>query len=345
MSAVSYTLDELAQRLSVVPYANTGVEITGIAGLSEASSTELSFCRSKKYLKDLKATNAAAVIIAEDILPHYDAAALVSDDPEQTLIDAMHVFYPEKPIDATVHVSAVIAEKCSISSSANIGPNVVIDSGVSIGEQVTISAGCHIGEGVSIGANSCLHSRVVIYSGVSIGERVIIHASSVIGADGFGYHRNGDSGSWSKVPQVGNVIIGDDVEIGASTTIDRATFGATVIGKGVKIDNQVMVAHNVEIGEHTVIAGCTGIAGSAKIGKNCIIAGHCGIADNITLTDNVVISGKATVERSIFKPGIYSSGTGLYAGLSWHRMVVRLRSLEKIMKTIKVLQKSLEKET
>jgi UDP-3-O-[3-hydroxymyristoyl] glucosamine N-acyltransferase len=336
----NFTLKELAKKLSLKYEGDPDCILVGVAALSLANSTELSFCRSSKQVPLLEKTKAGAVIISPELSSDFLGNRLLAVDPQQALINALALLHPKPAIIPFCHPTAVIHESVMIPESAFIGPGVVIGARVLMGKNVVIPAGCFIGDDCRLGDDVCLGPHVVLYNNVRLGNRVSIHASSVIGADGFGYHRQGFSGPWQKVAQIGGVLIEDDVEIGASTTIDCGAISDTHISRGVKIDNQVMIAHNVFIGEDTVIAGCSGVAGSTNIGSNCILAGHCGVADNLTITNNVILLGKASVSNSIKEPGMYGSGTGLLTRAGWLRLIARLRNLDR---TIMKINKKLEK--
>jgi UDP-3-O-[3-hydroxymyristoyl] glucosamine N-acyltransferase len=335
-----FTLNELADRLSLEYKGNPDHSVVGVAALLDADSTQLSFCRSKKQAKMLAETQAGVVILLPEQAADYAGNCLLADNPSLVLIDALKLLHPEPVRESGCHPTAVIHESVSLPECAWIGPHAVLEQGVVIGKNAVIGSGCSIGACCELGDNVNLGPNVVLYSGVRLGSRVSVHASSVIGADGFGYHRDGFTGPWQKIPQIGGVVIEDDVEIGASTTIDCGALSDTRISRGVKIDNQVMIAHNVHIGEYTVIAGCSGVAGSTKVGNNCILAGHCGVADNITLVDNVILLGKAAVAHSVKKPGMYGSGTALLPAAVWFRLVARFKTLDK---TIRKINKKLEK--
>jgi UDP-3-O-[3-hydroxymyristoyl] glucosamine N-acyltransferase len=228
---------------------------------------------------------------------------------------------PEKGI----HPTALLGKNCDIHPTARIG------------------AYCVIGNGCTIGADTCLWPQVTLYEGTKLGERVIIHSGAVLGSDGFGNAREG--AKWVKVPQLGNLCIGNDVEIGANTTIDRGSLEDTIIEDGVRLDNQIQIAHNVHIGAHTAIAACVGIAGSAKIGKNCLIGGAVGIGGHVTICDGVIITAMSGVSKSITQPGIYSSATIIQKNLAWRKMTVRLRYLDKLFERVENLEKALERES
>jgi len=249
------------------------------------------------------------------------------------------LLYPEEVPDTGIHSSVVIGDNCTIAMSARIAAQVFIGANVQIGDNVVIGPGCIIENDVKIGADSRLMSNVTLCRKVIIGQRVRIHPGVVIGADGFGIAN--DNGNWLKIPQVGKVIIGDDVEIGANTTIDRGAIDDTIISNGVKLDNQIQIGHNVFIGEHTVIAGCVGISGSTRIGSHCAIGGGTGIAGHIEITDGVQLTGMSMVTKSIMAAGTYSSGIPVEPTREWHRNVVRYRQLDKLNDKLKQLEAKL----
>lgn len=329
-----FSLQELADKLSLTCKGDPNHTVVGVSPLLQAQSRELSFCRSEKQAKILAQTQAGIVILLPTMVKLYSGNCLIADDPTEAFIRVLQLLQPRKQVQPGIHPSAVIDSSVQIPASAHIGPQVIIAANVCLGERVIIGANCFIGEHSILGDDVHLAPNVVIYDQVKLGNRVAIHAGTVVGSDGFGYHRNGFRGPWQKIPQIGGVTIEDDVEIGASSTIDRGALVDTHIARGAKIDNQVMIAHNVYVGEHTAIAACTGIAGSTRIGANCILAGHCGVADNLSITDQVILLGKAAVSNSIKEPGVYGSGTGLLPRTVWMRLVARLRNLDKTMKTI-----------
>ncbi|HXI78688.1 MAG TPA: UDP-3-O-(3-hydroxymyristoyl)glucosamine N-acyltransferase, partial [Steroidobacteraceae bacterium] len=237
------------------------------------------------------------------------------------------LLHPQAPAAAGIHASAVVAAGTRIPASATVGPLVVIEDDVEVGERVFVGPGCVVQRGARIGADSHLMTRVNLYPGVRIGQRCILHAGVVVGADGFGFAPN--SGTWVKVPQVGSVLIGDDVEIGANTTIDRGAIDDTVVEDGVKLDNQIQVGHNVSIGAHSAIAGCVGISGSTSIGRRCMIGGGVGIAGHLSIGDDVVVTGVSLVTTSLKAGGSYSSGMPAVETRKWRRMVAQLRRLDR----------------
>jgi UDP-3-O-[3-hydroxymyristoyl] glucosamine N-acyltransferase len=285
----------------------------------------LSFLANTRYRRQLKVTQATAVVVTEADAAICPVAALIDSNPYLAYARIALLLYPESAVEPGVHAAAVVAAGARVAASASIGPLSVIEDDVDIGERVQIGPGCIVQRGARIGADSHLVTRVNLYAGVMIGERCILHAGVVVGADGFGFAP--DAGTWAKVPQVGSVRIGDDVEIGANTTIDRGAIDDTVVENGVKLDNQIQVGHNVVIGEHTAIAACTGISGSTVIGKRCLIGGMVGFAGHLTIADDVSITGCSLVSASIHNAGTYSSGMPTVEAYRWRRMVAHLRRL------------------
>jgi len=241
-----------------------------------------------------------------------------------------------------IHPSAVIADDVTIGEQVSIGANVVIESGVTLGDYVSIGAGCFIGINVSIGTNTQLWSNVSLYHNVTIGHHCLVQANTVIGSDGFGYAPVDEQYKWHKIPQLGSVVIGDHVEIGASTTIDRGALEDTIIKDGVILDNQIQIAHNVVIGENTAMAACSVIAGSTVIGKNCTIAGLVGINGHISVADNCVFTGMSLVTKNIREAGVYSSGMPVEQNSKWRKTNARVKRLDSLTKRVKVLEKLLE---
>jgi UDP-3-O-[3-hydroxymyristoyl] glucosamine N-acyltransferase len=343
--AVAHTLGELAAYVNGTLKGDADCLIRSVASLQSATEGDITFLASKHYLKNLAGTSATAVVIAEEYIHECPVAAIISQNPHLAFTKISQLLNPGESAQPGIHCSAVIDTTADVHASACISANSVVEKNATIGEGVYIGPGCVIGEGAVIGTNVRLVAGVTICAKSVLGERVIAHPGVVIGADGFGL--SNDNGVWLKVPQLGNVIIGNDVEIGANTTIDRGTMDDTVIGNGVKIDNQVQIAHNVVIGENTAIAGCVGIAGSACIGAGCTIGGGVGILGHISIADNVHVTAMSFVTRSLDVPGVYSSGTPLQENREWHRNYVRLRRLDDMAKRLKRLEKiiaSLDKE-
>jgi UDP-3-O-[3-hydroxymyristoyl] glucosamine N-acyltransferase len=321
-----FSLGELAVRFGLTLRGEPSLNVRSVATLSRANSGALSFLANSRYRRQLESTRATAVILSAEDEAHCPVAALIDPNPYLAYARIAALMHPEMTPEPGIHPSAVVADGAQIASSASIGPLAVIEEGAQIGERVLIGPGCIVQKGASVGADSTLRSRVNLYPGVTLGKRCILHAGAVVGADGFGFAPN--SGTWEKVPQVGSVRIGDDVEIGANTTIDRGAIDDTVVENGVKLDNQIQVGHNVVIGAHTAIAACTGISGSTVIGRRCMIGGMVGFAGHLTIADDVVVTGCSLVSASIKKPGSYSSGMPTVETRLWRRMVAHLRRLD-----------------
>jgi UDP-3-O-[3-hydroxymyristoyl] glucosamine N-acyltransferase len=322
----AFSLGELAVRFGLTLRGEPELKVRSVATLSRAEPGSLSFLANSRYRRQLEITRATAVVVGAADEAHCPVAALIHPNPYLAYARIALLLHPTSSPAQGKHPSAVIGSGARIAASASIGPLAVIEDGAEIGDRVSIGPGCIVQRGARVGADSVLVSRVNLYPGVTVGERCILHAGAVVGADGFGFAQN--SGSWVKVPQVGSVRIGDDVEIGANTTIDRGAIDDTVVENGVKLDNQIQVGHNVVIGAHTAIAGCTGISGSAVIGQRCMIGGMVGIAGHLTIADDVMVTGCSLVSASIKKPGSYSSGMPTVETRLWRRMVAHLRRLD-----------------
>jgi UDP-3-O-[3-hydroxymyristoyl] glucosamine N-acyltransferase len=321
-----FSLGELAVRFGLTLRGEPSLNVRSVATLSRANPGALSFLANSRYRRQLESTRATAVILSAEDEAHCPVAALIDPNPYLAYARIAALMHPEMVPVPGVHASAVVAGGAQIASSASIGPLAVIEEGAQIGERVLVGPGCIVQKGASVGADSTLRSRVNLYPGVTLGRRCILHAGAVVGADGFGFAPN--DGTWVKVPQVGSVRIGDDVEIGANTTIDRGAIDDTVVENGVKLDNQIQVGHNVTIGAHTAIAACTGISGSTVIGQRCMIGGMVGFAGHLTIADDVVVTGCSLVSASIKKAGSYSSGMPTVETRLWRRMVAHLRRLD-----------------
>jgi len=304
-------LSEITKELKGELYSETDLEITGIGKIESAKSDEITFIANPVYEKFYISTSAGAIIVSRSFkIPDSGKRKLPLirvDDPYLAFVNLLDVFVPGPELQKKgIDESSVICDSAVISiDEVSIGANCYIGEKCRIGSRVTILPNSVIMSGVEIGNDVLIYPNVTLYYGCKIGSRVIIHANSVIGSDGFGQARNTD-GTYQKIPQKGIVVIEDEVEIGSGCTIDRATIGETLICKGVKLDNQIQIAHNVVIGENTVIAAQTGIAGSTKIGKNCLIGGKAGFVGHIEVCDNVIITAATNVSKSITKPGVYS---------------------------------------
>ncbi|HWW20963.1 MAG TPA: UDP-3-O-(3-hydroxymyristoyl)glucosamine N-acyltransferase [Steroidobacteraceae bacterium] len=320
---MSIALGEIAVRFGCELRGDPDTRVDHIAPLESAGPGAISYLANPRLTPLLASTRASAVVLDPRSADGSAVAALLDRNPHATFARIAALLYPSPVPHPGIHPSAIVDCSASVDPSAEIGPYSVIGAGARIGARCLVGATCLVGRNARIGADGRLVSRVTIEHDVMIGERVLIHPGVVIGADGFGLAR--DSDGWIKVPQVGSVRIGDDVEIGANTTIDRGAMDDTVISSGVKLDNQIQIGHNVFVGEHTAIAGCTGVAGSTRIGARCMIGGHVGFAGHIQICDDVVITGKSAVPHSIKQPGIYSGVVGLEPVRTWHRIVARMK--------------------
>jgi UDP-3-O-[3-hydroxymyristoyl] glucosamine N-acyltransferase len=339
-SQQSITLGQIADELGAELRGDPAIEINGLATIESAAEGQLTFLSNGFYRRYLSDTSASAVLLGAELADECSVSCLVVDNPYLAYA-RLSSYFDNAPHPAPgIHSSAVVAGTAVIHPDASIGANCTIMERASIGAGVIIDPGCVIGEGSVIGDNSRLWSNVTVYHKVTIGREAIVHSGVVIGADGFGF-APGETG-WEKIRQLGGVTLGDRVEIGAGTTIDRGALEDTRLGNGVKIDNQVQIAHNVVIGENTAIAGCTAIAGSTKIGKNCTIAGAVGITGHLQITDNVHITAMTLVSKSIREPGAYSSGTVMATSGEWKKNAVRFGQLDALVKRVAALEKALE---
>lgn len=339
MSVAVFTLGQLAERLGATLRGAADTQISGLATLQEAQAGQLSFLANPQYRKYLADTQAAALLLTPADAEGYAGDALLVANPYLAYAQLSHLF-DRKPVAAAgVHPTALIAADAQVHASASIGPYVVVESAAQIGAGVSIGAHCFIGARSQIDADGWLAPRVTLYHDVRVGKRVVIQSGAVLGADGFGFAN--EKGIWQKIAQIGGVTLGDDVEVGANTTIDRGALADTIIGNGVKLDNQIMVAHNVQIGDHTAMAGGSGISGSSKVGKHCMIAGRAGLVGHIEVCDNVFITGMTMITRSITEPGSYSSGTAMQPSAEWRKSATRFRQLDDMAKRLQQLEKRL----
>ncbi len=333
----SYTLQQIADYLGAELRGDPGTEIRGLATLEGATGSDLSFLANPAYRKHLSDTQAGAVIVAPQVAGDCPVNVLVLDNPYLGFARVTRLFDDRPWPDAGVHATAVIADSARVDPSASVGPNCVVGADAVVGARTVLGAGTVIGERSGVGEDCYFHPRVTIAHAVRIGSRVIIHSGAVIGSDGFGFAPDG--GKWEKIAQIGSVVVGDDVEIGANTTVDRGALDDTIIEDGVILDNQIQIAHNVRIGAYTAVAGNTAIAGTARIGRNCTIGGQSGIAGHLEIADNVHVGGMSMVIGDIREPGAYASGTGSLPMAQWKKCVVRFRQLEDIARRLKALEK------
>ena len=338
----SIKLSRLAQLLEIELDGDGECEISGLGSLAGAGPGQLSFLSNPAYAAQLAATRASAVIIDEKSRDRCPASKLISSRPYVSFARASAIFHIAEKPSAAIHPSAVIDPEARIDPSVGVGPNSVVEAGAAIGANSIIGPGCIVGAECEVGESCHLRRAVVLYPGVRLGRNVRIDANSVIGADGFGYAFDGEKSI--KIHHGGSVVIEDDVEIGAGTTIDRGVLDDTVIGRGVKIDNQVQIGHNCVIGEHTMICGCAAIAGSVAIGKYCIMGGASGAVGHISIADRVEVSAMSLVSRGIDEPGRYSSGTGQMKTGRWKRAITRFQKLDEMANRLRRLEKRAKKD-
>lgn len=344
-------LAELAQRLEselgpVSLRGDADVELCRVADLRHAQTGDIAFIADIAYLDALSGSNASALLLKDEHVGHWAGNALIVADPYLAYALVAQWLDPTPKPAAGVHATAVIAPSASIAADAHIGAHVVIAEDAHIGAGAVIGAGCCIGERSVIGAGTRLWPQVSVYHDVRIGARCTVHSGSVLGSDGFGYaqkrHADGVK-HWVRIPQTGGVVIGDDVDIGANCAIDRGALNDTVIGNGVKLDNFIHIAHNVEIGAHSAAAAMTGIAGSTKIGQQVTLAGRVSVIGHLDICAGSHITACSTVTKSITEPGVYSSGTTLQPNREWRKSVARFFQLDDVFRRVRDLEKQQEK--
>ena len=333
-------LGQLAEFLGATLRGDKDKDINGLATLREAGPDQISFLANPQYRKFLTDTQAAAVLLKPADADSFAGNALLVPDPYLAYARISHLFDPKPKAAAGIHPTAVIADDAVVDPAASIGAFAIVESGARIAAQVTVGAHCFIGARCEIGEGGWLAPRVTLYHDVRIGKRVVIQSGAVLGGEGFGFAN--EKGVWQKIAQIGGVSIGDDVEIGVNTAIDRGALADTRIGNGVKLDNQIQIAHNVQIGDHTAMAACVGISGSTKIGKHCMLAGGVGLVGHIEICDGVFITGMTMVTHSITEPGSYSSGTAMQPAAEWRKSAARLRKIDDMARRLQKLEKMVE---
>lgn len=337
---LTHTLGQLAEYLGArLQGGQTSTQIQGIATLQEAKAQHISFLANAQYRKYLASCQAAAVLLRPEDAEGFAGVALLVKDPYLAYARLSHLFETRPMPVAGIHPTAVVASDAWIDPSACIGAYVVVEAGAWVGPRVEISAHTYVGARVRVGEDTRLGPRVTLCHDVQLGKRVVIQPGAVIGSEGFGFAN--EQGVWRKIAQVGSVCIGDDAEVGANTTIDRGALSDTRIGKGVKLDNQIQIAHNVEVGDHTAMAACVGISGSTHIGRHCMIAGGVGMVGHINICDGVFVTGMTMVTRSITEPGAYSSGTAMQTAAEWKKSAARIRQLDEMARRLSHLEKQL----
>lgn len=335
--AGTFALSDIVARFGGELVDDDGVRISRVAPIERAESQEIAFVSQSKYLKQIETTQAGALILPPEGRELTRRPRIITSNPYLYFARVSALFNPLPQPAPGIHPSAVVHEHADVALSASVGPGAVIGKDAKVGARTVIGPNCSIGDGVRIGDDCLLYANVSVYHGCVVGNRVILHGGCVIGSDGFGLAN--EKGRWVKIPQTGRAILEDDVEVGACTTIDRGALDDTVIEEGVKLDNQIQVAHNVRIGAHTAIAGCTGIAGSAKIGRHCMIGGAAMIHGHIEIADGVRISTNTLITKSLNKPGTYTSALPFSEHGEWLKNAVHLRNLDKLVARIKELEK------
>ncbi|WP_413110919.1 UDP-3-O-(3-hydroxymyristoyl)glucosamine N-acyltransferase [Thaumasiovibrio sp. DFM-14] len=336
---VQMTLAELAQHLGAELHGDGDVVISSVGSTESAKDGQITFLSNSKYRTALAECKASAVLLKQSDLEFCPANALVVKDPYLAYAWTAQLFDTTPACATGIAPSAVIADGVTLGEGVSIGANAVIEAGVTLGDNVEIGAGCFVGKEATIGTGTRLWANVTVYHRVRIGEGCLIQSGTVIGSDGFGYANS--AGQWVKIPQLGTVVIGDRVEIGACTTIDRGALEDTLIADGVIIDNQCQIAHNVSIGDNTAIAGATVMAGSLKVGKHCFIGGASAFNGHIEVTDGVTVTGMGMVMRPITEPGVYSSGIPLQTNKEWRKTAARVMKIDEMNKRLKAVEKQL----
>ncbi|MGL9760235.1 MAG: UDP-3-O-(3-hydroxymyristoyl)glucosamine N-acyltransferase [Symbiopectobacterium sp.] len=339
---VSIRLDALAEQLDAQLHGNGDIIITGVASMHSARSGQITFLSDSHYREQLSTTRASAVVVTEADLPYSKVAALVVKNPYLTYARMAQLMDTTPQPAQDIAPSAVIADDIVLGRNVAIGVNAVIESGVELGDDVVIGAGCFVGKHARIGAGSRLWANVTVYHRVKLGAQCLIQSGTVIGSDGFGYAN--ERGNWVKIPQLGTVRIGDRVEIGANTTIDRGALDDTIIGDGVIIDNQCQIAHNVVIGDNTAVAGGVIMAGSLKIGRYCMIGGASVINGHMEICDKVTITGMGMVMRPITEPGVYSSGIPLQPNKTWRKTAALVMNIDNMSKRLKTVERKINQD-
>lgn len=341
---VKVTLSELVERFGGQLMGDPNVELFGIAPLTSAQASHITFLSNSKFRAQAEQTQAAALILSaiDNALlsdTAYRGARVVTPNPYAYFARVAQFFVAQSaiPVKPGIHPSACVDPSANVASTATIGPHVTIEAGASVADSCVIDAGCFIGRGAVIGADTHFFANVTFHAACEIGQRGIIHSGAVIGSDGFGFANEG--GVWIKIPQTGRVVIGNDVDIGANTSIDRGALEDTVIEDGVKLDNQIQIGHNCHIGAHTAMAGCVGVAGSAKIGKYCTFGGAAMVLGHLTIADHVHISSASMVSRSILEPGQYTGFYPLAKNAEWEKSAAIVRNLGTMREKIRSLEK------
>jgi len=331
------TLGEIAETVGAHLYGgDVATPVNGVATLQNAKAGQISFLINPRYRQFLSNTQASAVILSQRDADSCNVPMLVTDNPHVVYAHVAALFAPAPPTLRGVHPTACISPAAQIADDTWVGPHSIIEAGVILAEGVIVGPQCVVGEHAVLGSNTHLVARVTVCHRVRLGQRVLVHPGAVIGSDGFGLAN--DQGRWIKIPQLGGVQVGDDVEVGANTTIDRGALEDTVIEQGVKLDNQIQIGHNVRIGAHSALAGCVGIAGSARIGSHCVLGGGVGVAGHLEIADHVQITGMSLVTDSLTEAGVYSSSLPVQPHRRWNKISARLRQLDSLARRLFALE-------
>ncbi|MEG3193136.1 UDP-3-O-(3-hydroxymyristoyl)glucosamine N-acyltransferase [Lysobacter sp. D1-1-M9] len=335
--AGSFQAGELAERFGLGLRGDAAARVHGVGTLAAAQQGQVAFLANPRYRGQLADTRASVVVMREDAAAAYAGTALVAADPYAAFARIAALFEPHLQRAPGVHASADIHPDARVDSGAHVGAFVSVGARSRIEAGAVIGPGCVIGEDCVVGADSELIARVTLVTRVRLGQRVRIHPGAVLGADGFGLamdRADGGDQCWLKVPQLGGVVIGDDCEIGANTTIDRGAIEDTVLEEDVRLDNQIQIGHNAYIGAHTAMAGCSAVAGSARIGRYCLVGGGAGVLGHLEICDRVVVTAMSLVTHSIREPGEYSSGTPLMDNRSWRKNAARFKQLDTLARRV-----------
>jgi UDP-3-O-[3-hydroxymyristoyl] glucosamine N-acyltransferase len=335
---MSVTLGELAVRFGCELRGEPATEVDSVATLGNAHPGAITFFANPRLKDQLLATRATAVVLDAQSASQCPTACLIAENPHATFARIAAVLYPRPQFPAGIHPRAVVSPGAQIDPSAHVAAFALIENGAQIGPRAVVGPHCVIDEDAQIAEDVWLVARVTLCRGVQVGARSIIQPGAVIGGDGFGFAK--DRSGWIKVPQVGTVRIGVDVEIGANTTIDRGAIEDTVIEDGVKLDNQIQIGHNVHVGAHTAMAACVGVSGSVVIGKRCMIGGAVGIVGHLSICDDVAVTGLTMISHSITKPGVYSGGIPAEDARTWRKIVARLKRIEALARRVSALERA-----
>lgn len=340
MTKRSYRLGDIASELGAELRGDPDTDIGGLATLQAAAPGQIAFLANPSYARYLADTRASAVIVSPSVADQCSTNVLLLDNPYLGYARLSHWFDPAPVPRPGVHESAVVDPSAQVSQSASIGPQAVVEAEAVIGDHAVVGAGSIIGARCTVGEHSVLRPRVTLAHDIVLGKRCHILSGAVIGSDGFGFAN--EKGAWHRIAQLGRVVLGDDVEVGANTTIDRGALDDTVIGNGVKLDNLIQIAHNVSIGDHSAMAAMVGIAGSTRVGSHCVFGGQSGVAGHLTIGDQVHLTGMTLVSNDITEPGVYSSGTSADTNRQWRKNAVRFRQLDAMARRLKELEKKIQ---